>query len=93
MTDNDPAELLCCARCVRLRHEVAGTFYRVTIEAVAEPTFSAEEEEIDLREEIERVLAQLEDVSVPEAQDQVCCRRILYLCGPCYRRWIDNPTG
>ena len=43
--------------------------------------------------EIERLLARLEGVSEQEALDQVYRRRTLHLCGPCFRRWIENPTG
>jgi len=25
--------------------------------------------------------------------DQVYRRLVLYLCGPCYREWIEKPTG
>jgi hypothetical protein len=25
--------------------------------------------------------------------DQVYRRLVLYLCAPCYRVWIENPTG
>jgi hypothetical protein len=74
----------------------AGNFYRVTIEAVADPappTATAEDLEGDLRRQIERTLAQLEDVSAQEAMDQVYRRLILFLCGDCFRRWIEDPTG
>jgi hypothetical protein len=71
----------------------SGDFYRVTIEAVADPTFSAVDQGTDLRQEIERLLARLEGVTEQEALDQVYRRLVLFLCGPCYRRWIENPTG
>jgi hypothetical protein len=84
---------LCCARCKLVLRPGAGNFYRVTIEAVADPTFSAQGPQADVRHEIEQVLAQLEGMSEQEALDQVCCRRVLHLCGRCYRHWIENPTG
>jgi hypothetical protein len=84
---------LCCARCRVVLQPGAGNFYRVTIEAVADPTFSPHDPEADLRREIERTLAHLEGVSEQEALDQVCRQRVLHLCGPCYRVWIENPTG
>jgi hypothetical protein len=94
MTDQDTtAEPLNCARCGAALQPGSGTVYRVTIEAVADPAFSAQAPDTDLRQEIERVLAHLEGVSEREAMNQVCRRLVLYLCGPCYRRWIDNPTG
>jgi hypothetical protein len=68
-------------------------FYHITIEALADPTpiMSAEEQPDDLRAQIERVLAQLEGVSEQEALSQVYRRVRFTLCGPCYRRWIENP--
>jgi hypothetical protein len=68
----------------------------VSIEAVADPTppaFPVEDLEADVRHEIERLLARVEGVSGQEALDQVYRRRVLHLCGPCFRRWIENPTG
>jgi hypothetical protein len=32
-------------------------------------------------------------VSGQEAMDQVYRRVTVYLCGPCYRRWIENPVA
>jgi hypothetical protein len=74
----------------------SGNFYCVTIEAVADPTpptVSAEDLARDHRKEIERLLAQLEGLSEEEALAQVYRRLTLYLCGPCYRQWIEDPTG
>jgi hypothetical protein len=92
----DPESPLTCARCGATLHPGSGNFYRVTIEAVADPTpptFTAEDLAADVRQQIERLLARLESVSEQEALDQVYRRRMLYLCGPCFRRWIEDPTG
>jgi hypothetical protein len=90
------SDLLSCARCgVHLRPG-SGDFYRVNIEAVADPAppnFSADDLALDVRSEIERLLARLEGVTEQEALEQVYCRRSLALCVPCFRRWIDNPAG
>ena len=43
--------------------------------------------------EIERLIGKLERLSEQEAIDQVYRRLVLYLCGPCYRQWIEKPTG
>lgn len=86
---------LFCARCAVELRPGRGDFYRVTIEAVADPTppaVSAEDLGADLRQQIEQLLAQLEGMSAQEALDQVYRRLTLYLCGPCYRQWIENPT-
>jgi hypothetical protein len=86
---------LLCARCLAELVPGSGDFYRITIEAVADPTppsgddIPAEE----LRRRIEDILEQLEDVSEREALDQVYRRLTLHLCGPCYRRWIEDPVS
>ena len=85
-----------CRRCQAELAPGRGTFYRVTIEAVAEPTpptITAEDLARDHRAEIERLLARLARLSEEEALAQVYRRLTLYLCGPCYRQWIENPTG
>ena len=91
MTDQQATgDLLWCARCRAMLRPGSGSFYRVTIEAVADPTppaFTAEDLAADVRQEIERVLARLEGESEQEALDQVYCRRTLHLCVRCYRRW------
>jgi hypothetical protein len=77
-------------------HPGSGDFYRVTIEAVADPAppnFSAEDLAGDVRRKIEELLARLEGVSQQEALDQVYRCLILHLCARCYREWIENPTG
>jgi hypothetical protein len=94
-TNPDPAPLA-CARCGAGLRPGAGNFYQVTIEAVADPAPpnpSAEELASDLRPQIEALLAQLAGLSEEEALAQVYRRLRFHLCGPCYRRWIENPVG
>jgi hypothetical protein len=85
--------------CDRCRVELTpgeGNFYVVRIEAFADPTppqFTEEDLQRDARAEIERLVAQLRDLSEQEAMDQVYRRLTLYLCGPCYRKWIEHPAG
>ena len=85
-----------CERCrVELRPG-EGSFYVVRIEAFADPTppqFTEEDLQRDTRTEIDRLLAQLGDLSEQEAMDQVYRRMTIYLCGPCYRQWIEKPAG
>ena len=93
-----PADLgpLLCRRCSAALTPGHGDFYVVTIEAVADPTpptITAEDLAADHRAQIERLLAQLADLSEEEALAQVYRRLTLYLCGPCYRHWIESPTG
>jgi hypothetical protein len=95
MADKEKAPLL-CRRCGAALQPGRYTYYRVVIEAVADPTpptISAEDLATDVRPQIERLLAQLAGLSEEEALAQVYRRLTMYLCGPCYRTWIDNPTG
>jgi hypothetical protein len=87
---------LFCTRCAIGLQPGTGTSYRVTIEAVADPApplVSCKDLAADLRRQIEQLLAQLQGISEQEAMDQVYRRLTFYLCGPCYRQWIENPTG
>jgi hypothetical protein len=89
------SELL-CARCLAELRPGSGDFYRIHIEAVADPTPPNDDEDLppeELRRRIEDLVEQLGDVSEREAMDQVCRRLTLHLCGPCYRRWIEDPVG
>jgi hypothetical protein len=89
-------EPLACARCGAGLRPGAGNFYRVTVEAVADPTppsISAAELTIDVRQQIEALLARLKGLSEQEALAQVYRRLTFHLCGPCYRCWIEDPTG
>jgi hypothetical protein len=87
---------LFCARCAAELEPGSGTFYQVTIEAVADPAgprVSGEESAADLRRQIEQTLAQMQGLSAREAMDQVYRRLTLHLCVACFRRWIEDPTG
>ena len=87
---------LFCDRCGSELEPGSGNFYVVKIEAFADPTppsFSVEDLRRDARAEIERLFQQMQGLSEREAMDQVYRRLVLYLCGPCYREWIEAPTG
>jgi hypothetical protein len=92
VTDRPP---LRCARCAVALRPGAGDFYRVSIEAVADPSPPdlPALEPADIRAQIEQALARLQDMTEQEALAQVSRRLTFHLCGPCYRRWIENPTG
>jgi hypothetical protein len=93
---SNPAVPLACTRCGATLRPGSGSFYWITIEAVADsapPAISAEDLAADVRAQIEDVLARLEGVSEEEAMNQVYRRLTLHLCGRCYRPWIENPTG
>ena len=88
--------LLLCARCDAKLKPGTGNFYVVRIEAFADPSpprFSEEDLEHDPRAEIERLIEQMRELSERELLDQVYRRLVVYLCGPCYRRWIEDPVG
>jgi hypothetical protein len=87
--------LLLCARCGTELMPGKGDLYRVWIEAVADPAppvFSADDLKQDPRAEIERLIEQMRGMSEQELRDQVYRCLVLYLCGPCYRRWIEDPV-
>lgn len=85
-----------CDRCGVELTPGDGSFYVVKIEALADPTppsFSSEDLHRDAQAEIERLIAEMRDLSEQELMDQVYRRVTLYLCIGCYRPWIENPTG
>ena len=93
-TDDDSP--LFCDRCVRELTPGKGDFYVIQIEAVADPTpptFDEHDLPRDLKGEINKLVGQLEELSERESMDQVHRRVTIYLCGPCYREWIENPAG
>jgi hypothetical protein len=95
MTELDQTPLL-CVRCGAELAPGKGNFYVVRIEALADPTppsFSEEDMKVDPRAEIERLIEQMRELSEQELLDQVFRRLVLYLCGPCYRQWIEDPAG
>jgi hypothetical protein len=92
IADRAPLRCACCA--VPLRPG-SGNFYRINIEAVADPSPPdlPDLEPADIRAQIEQALAQLENATEQEALAQVIRRLTFHLCGLCYRRWIEDPTG
>ncbi len=87
---------LLCARCATELEPGTGSFYVVTIEAIADPTpptVSADDLAGDVRKRIEQLLQQMADLSAREAMDQVYRKMVLHRCVRCYRAWIENPTG
>ena len=96
MTDSERASLF-CHRCGAILSPGEGDFYVVRIEAMADPTgpnLSAEDlARTDPAEEIDRLIEQMRDMSERELMDMVYRRLTIHLCGPCYRKWIENPAG
>jgi hypothetical protein len=88
--------LFFCDRCATELHPGTADSYRVTIEAVADPSppvVSGDDSPADLRRKIACLLEQIKGLSAQEAMDQVYRRVTLYLCVRCYRPWIENPLG
>jgi len=89
-------DALFCHRCAAELQPGAGDFYVVKIEAFADPTppsISAEDLHRDFRAEIDRLIEQMSDLSDTEAMNQIYQKLTIYLCGPCYRKWIEDPAG
>ncbi|HKI36266.1 MAG TPA: hypothetical protein VKA46_30695 [Gemmataceae bacterium] len=84
-----------CDRCSRQLTPGAGDLYVVTIDAVADPfpqSGLAEELSAEaIRAQIESLLQRAGELSEREAMDEVHRRVTLWLCVPCFRRWIENP--
>jgi len=87
-----------CHRCGRGLIPGQGDFYVVRIEAYADPT-PPTIEDADLAGDPRAALHELVETlwqgeqSEQEWMDQVHRQLTLHLCRPCYRRWIENPTG
>jgi hypothetical protein len=92
----DGASPLFCDRCARMLYPGRGDHYVVRIEAVADPSgpvFPEGSLTQNISAELDRTLQRLESLSEQEAMDQVYRRLTLFLCTPCYRQWIEHPTG
>jgi hypothetical protein len=87
---------LFCNRCSTELFPGKGNFYVVQIEAMADPS-PPDLDERDLGEdpqrEIQRLVDEMSDLSQQELMDQVYRRVTIFLCLPCYSKWIENPTG
>jgi hypothetical protein len=87
---------LFCDRCSAVLTPGRGNYYVVKVEAVADPTppaFTEAHRDRDVGKEIDRLIERMRDMTEQELMDQVYRRLVLYLCAPCYRIWIENPTG
>ncbi|HWY86314.1 MAG TPA: hypothetical protein VNX28_06305 [Gemmataceae bacterium] len=90
-TDDQSSD--CCLRCGKELLLGSDACYLIKVEAMADPSPPVIAAEDVTRGEIERLLAQMDDLSPQEAMDQVYRRLSFYLCGPCYRQWIEKPAG
>ena len=87
---------LTCRRCRREVHPGRGDYYFVRIDAVADPeppVFTEEDLDQDVGAEIERLIRRMEVLGEEQLERQVYRRKAIYLCVPCFNRWIENPVG
>jgi hypothetical protein len=87
---------LFCKRCSKEVHQGRGDYYLVRIDAVADPdppVITEEDFDLDVGAEIERLIRRMNDLSEEELERQVHRRKAIYLCVPCFNRWIENPVG
>ena len=82
-----------CLRCGRELHLGCDSCYLIKVEAMADASPPILFTDKPIRQQIESLIAQMKDLSTQEAMDQVYRRLSFYLCGQCYRRWIENPVG
>ena len=84
-----------CHKCSRLVRRGAGEFYLVQIRAVADPEIRdiPELSHEQLAGEIQRLIDEASRQSERELREQVHAEFEITLCAPCYRAWIENPTG
>jgi hypothetical protein len=93
--DDAASDPLLCVKCGAELTPGRGDFYVVRIEAVADPSppcFSDDDLKRDPRAEIQRLIEQMQNLSERELLDQVYRRLVVYLCGVCYRPWIEDPV-
>ncbi len=89
------SDKLTCSHCSKRLTPGRGEFYLVQIEAIADPS-TLEIGALNSAEtgkQIDALLKRLRHTSEEEAITQVFRRMVIYLCYPCYRRWIENPTS
>jgi len=87
---------LFCHRCGRELSPGLGNFYAIRIEAVADPTgpvIDPDQLGEDLFDQMDALIEQVKNMSPSQLMDQVYRRMTIFLCGPCYFTWIEDPTG
>jgi hypothetical protein len=86
---------LICHRCGCALKSGEGSFYIVHIEAFADPSPPVVDETTSTPGpgHLEALLEEMRHLSEQELMDQVYRRLTLSLCGACYARWIEDPTG
>jgi hypothetical protein len=87
---------LTCRRCQQEVHPGRGDYYLVRIDAIADPeppVITEEDLDLDVGAEIDRLIRRMEGLSDRQLEHQVRRQKAIYLCVPCFNRWIENPVG
>jgi hypothetical protein len=86
-----------CARCTCLIISGKDHFFEVKIEARSDRSAPNLD---DLAAQISdpsagylALIGQLRSVSNQEAMEEVAANRMIFLCLPCFRVWIEDPAG
>jgi hypothetical protein len=85
-----------CKRCLKEVHPGRGDYYLVRIDAVADPQppiITQEDLDRDVGAEIERLIRLMKTLTEQQLERQVYLQKAIYLCVPCFNRWIENPVG
>ena len=85
-----------CHRCSMEVHPGRGDYYLVRIDAVADPQppiITQEDLDQDVGAEIERLIRRMKSMSEQQLERQVFRQKAIYLCVPCFNRWIENPVS
>jgi hypothetical protein len=85
-----------CKRCKKQVHPGRGDYYLVRIDGVADPQppiITHEDLEQDVGAEIERLIRLMKSMSQQQLERQVFRQKAIYLCVPCFTRWIENPVS
>jgi hypothetical protein len=85
-----------CNRCSKEVHPGRGDYYLVRIDAVADPQppiITQEDLDEDVGAEIERLIRRMRSMSEQQLEHQVFRQKVIYLCVPCFNRWIETPVS
>ncbi len=85
-----------CKRCSNEVHPGRGDYYLVRIDAVADrqpPIITQEDLDQDAGAEIERLIRRMKSMSEQQLERQVFRQKVIYLCVPCFNRWIEKPVS
>jgi len=88
-------DTLTCSHCSKPLAPGRGEFYLVQIVAIADPSPPLIDAlaTAEIETQIDALLRRLKHTSEEDANTQVFRRVVIYLCYPCYRRWIEDPTN